>query len=181
MFFELVGNTAIDLPLDLQNELLKARQSFAHVKTNDYYNLGYDNTLQLPILAKSDFFGTKEYFCDNKMDYVSQIQIFPLSAKTLNIKPRFTPRAIMVTHLTTHKNRESNDYLCQAKRFEALFRSTSDDFVPSVERSNSSTNQVRHEETLMIDTAPRSQSDSSYTPSNHYQGSSTPVASSNRQ
>ena len=38
-FFELVGNTTIDLPLDLQNKLLKARQSFAHDKTNDYYNL----------------------------------------------------------------------------------------------------------------------------------------------
>ena len=135
----------------------------------------------ITICARSDLFGIKEYFCDNRIDYVSQIQIFPLSAKILSRKPRFTSRAVMVSHLTTHENRESNDDLCQANRFEALFRPTSDDIVPSVERSISSNNQMHYEETLMIETVPRTQSNSFSTPFNSYQGSLTPVASSNRQ
>ena len=58
---------------------------------------------------------------------------------------------------------------------------TSDDFVPSVEKRNSSSNQMHYTETLMIDTAPISQSNLFVTLSNSYQGNSSPVASSNRQ
>ena len=87
----------------------------------------------------------------------------------------------MVTHLKTHENREPNDYLCQENHFEALFRPTSGDFVPSVERNSSSINQMHYEETLMIDMALRSQSNSSATSSYSYQSNSTPVASSNKQ
>ena len=59
-FFELVGNTAIDLPIDLQSELLKALQTSSHDKSHDHYNLGYSNKLQQPYLANYNLFGTRE-------------------------------------------------------------------------------------------------------------------------
>ena len=93
------------------------------------------------------------------MDSITQAHMLQLSAKVLLRKTRFNPRENSVTHLTNHENRETNDYLCQANRFEDLFRPTSEYFVPSIE----------------------SQPHFSSIPSNSYQGSSTPLASSNRQ
>ena len=106
--FELVGNTATDLSIELQSELLKAHQTFTHDKTNDHYNLGYSNLLQLPILVNYDLFKTRDYFFENRMDWVSQAHILPLSARVLSRKPRFNSRGNTVTHLTTHENRETN-------------------------------------------------------------------------
>ena len=58
---------------------------------------------------------------------------------------------------------------------------TSDNFVPSVKISNRFFNQAQHEETVIIDTVAKTQSDLSSTSSNSYQKSSTPVATSNSQ
>ena len=66
--FELVGNTATDLSMDQQDELLKARQPFTHDKINDLNNLGYFNLLQLPYLANKNLFGSKDYFLDNRIE-----------------------------------------------------------------------------------------------------------------
>ena len=93
------------------------------------------------------------------MDYLSQVHMQPLSARVLVRKPTFNPRGNTVIHLTTNENWETNDHLCQANRFEDLFRPTSENFVPSIESQ-------RHFSSI---------------PSNSYQGNSTPVASSNRQ
>ena len=132
-FFELVGNTATDLSIELQYELIKARQTFAHDKINDHYNLGYSNLLTLPKLANCDLFGTRDYFFENRLDWKTQTHLLPLSARVLRRKPRFNPRGNSVTHLTTPENWETNDILMQANRFEDLFRPTSADFVPSIE------------------------------------------------
>ena len=71
-FFELVGNTATDLSIDLQSELLKARQIISHDKTYYHYNLGYSNSFQMPYVTKYHMFGSQEYFNDNRMDGVNK-------------------------------------------------------------------------------------------------------------
>ena len=90
-----------------------------------------------------------------------QIQTFPLSAKQLSAKQRFISRGSIFTHLTTHKNRGKKT-CC----WSDLYRPT------SVERKNRLFNQIHHKETLLIDTAPRNQTQPSSTSSNSYQGSS---------
>ena len=127
-FFELVRDTAKDLPMELQSELLIVRQTFFYDSTNDPYRLGYSNKIPLPKLVPSDLFGTADYFFDNKMDFTQQIHTFPLSARKLGRKQRS-----FVTHLTTQETREINGLLCQANRCEDIYRPTSEQFTPSVE------------------------------------------------
>ena len=176
-----VGNTATDLPIELQHELLKARQTFAHDSTHDDYNLGYSNELPLPKLTKSELLGDRNYFYDNRLNFIRQIHTLPLSARVLSGKQRFSSRRKFVTHLTTHKNRESNDdLLCQANCCESMFRPTSEDITSSVERETHFLNQSHHEETIIMNPAPRSQSNLPATSCNSYQSTSTSLASSNR-
>ena len=104
------------------------------------------------------------------------IACFKFTRYLRNSKQRFTSRGSIVTHLTTQEDRETNDLLSQASCFSDLYRPTSDNFVPSVEKGNQFFNQVHHEETVIMDTTPISQSHLSATSSNSYQGSSTPVA-----
>ena len=169
-FFELVGDTATDLPMDLQAKLLVIHQTFFYDSMNDPYRLGYSNKIPVPTLVPSDLFGSKDYFFDNKMDFMQQIHTFPLSARKLRRKQRFNPRGIFVTHLTTPEHRESHDLLCQANRREDMYRPTSEDFTPSVERETHFLDTSQHEETVTMSSAPL----------NNNQGSSTPLASSNK-
>ena len=62
-----------------------------------------------------------------------------------------------------------------------IYKPTSDNFWPSVERGNRVFNQMHFEETVIMDTVPRHQSHFSSNSSYYYQGSSTSVATSNRQ
>ena len=126
-------------------------------------------------------FGTADYFFDNKMDFTQQINTFPLSARKLSRKQRFNPRGSFVTHLITQQTRETNDLLCQANRWEDIYRPTSEQFTPSVERETQFLDISQHEETITMASAPRSQPHLSPTPTIPNQGTSTPLAPSNRQ